>query len=51
MRDPDLLLLSNADGTAVDRGGEVRDRLVRQLTRPVRWDLCMPPCATSASPR
>jgi [acyl-carrier-protein] S-malonyltransferase len=40
VRDPDLLLLSNADGTAVDRGGEVRDRLVRQLTRPVRWDLC-----------
>jgi len=34
------MLLSNADGTAVARGDEVRDRLVRQLTRPVRWDLC-----------
>ncbi len=22
------------------RAGEVRDRLVRQVTRPVRWDLC-----------
>ncbi len=40
VRDPELMLLSNADGTAVDRGGDVRDRLVRQLTQPVRWDLC-----------
>jgi [acyl-carrier-protein] S-malonyltransferase len=40
VRDPELLLLSNADGTAVHGAGEVRDRLVRQLTRPVRWDLC-----------
>jgi [acyl-carrier-protein] S-malonyltransferase len=38
--DPRLLLLSNADGTAVGTGAEVRDRLVGQLTRPVRWDLC-----------
>ena len=38
--DPQLMLLSNADGTAVDRGTEVLDRLVGQLTRPVRWDLC-----------
>jgi [acyl-carrier-protein] S-malonyltransferase len=40
VRDPELMLLSNADGTAVHGGGEVRDRLVRQLTQPVRWDLC-----------
>lgn len=39
-RDPELLLLSNADGTAVHSGDEVVGRLVRQLTRPVRWDLC-----------
>ena len=38
--DPVLTLLSNADGTAVGTGAEVRDRLVAQLTRPVRWDLC-----------
>jgi [acyl-carrier-protein] S-malonyltransferase len=38
--DPGLLLLSNADGTAVHRGTEVVDRLVAQLTRSVRWDLC-----------
>jgi [acyl-carrier-protein] S-malonyltransferase len=40
VRDPQLMLLSNADGTAVPTAGEVRDRLVGQLTRPVRWDLC-----------
>jgi [acyl-carrier-protein] S-malonyltransferase len=39
-RNPELLLLSNADGTAVHSGDEVIGRLVRQLTRPVRWDLC-----------
>jgi [acyl-carrier-protein] S-malonyltransferase len=39
-RDPELLLLSNADGTAVPTGDEVIGRLVRQLTHPVRWDLC-----------
>lgn len=38
--DPGHLLLSNADGTAVSAGTEVVDRLVRQVTRPVRWDLC-----------
>src|SRR5829696_5157175 len=37
--DPELLLLSNADGTAVPTGDEVIGRLVGQLTRPVRWDL------------
>jgi [acyl-carrier-protein] S-malonyltransferase len=39
--DPDRPLLSNADGAAVTGGAEVRDRLVAQVTRPVRWDLCM----------
>jgi [acyl-carrier-protein] S-malonyltransferase len=39
-RDPELLLLSNADGTAVPTGTEVVKRLVHQVTRPVRWDLC-----------
>jgi [acyl-carrier-protein] S-malonyltransferase len=38
--DPMFLLLSNADGTAVADAGEVLPRLVRQVTRPVRWDLC-----------
>jgi [acyl-carrier-protein] S-malonyltransferase len=39
--DPHHLLLSNADGTAVDDGGALRDRLVAQVTLPVRWDLCL----------
>jgi [acyl-carrier-protein] S-malonyltransferase len=38
--DPVRLLLSNADGAAIESGREVVDRLVRQLTRSVRWDLC-----------
>ena len=38
--DPDRVLLSNADGTAVSSGQELIRRLVAQVTRPVRWDLC-----------
>jgi [acyl-carrier-protein] S-malonyltransferase len=38
--DPGPLLLSNADGTAVPTGDEMVKRLVRQVTAPVRWDLC-----------
>jgi [acyl-carrier-protein] S-malonyltransferase len=39
--DPDLVLLSNADGGTVTSGAEVLERLVAQVTRPVRWDLCL----------
>src|SRR5215472_12728007 len=39
--DPHHLLLSNADGTAVAEGAALRERLVAQVTLPVRWDLCM----------
>ncbi|MFK3981889.1 acyltransferase domain-containing protein [Micromonospora sp. NPDC050397] len=39
--DPTRLFLSNLDGTAVDHGREILQRLVRQVTAPVRWDLCM----------
>lgn len=39
--DPDRLLLSNADGTAVQSGAEMLDRLVRQVTAPVRFDSCL----------
>lgn len=38
---PSRLLLSNADGAAVTDGDELLSRLVRQVTAPVRWDLCM----------
>ena len=39
--DPTRPLLSNADGSVVDSGAEALRRLVRQVTRPVRWDACM----------
>jgi [acyl-carrier-protein] S-malonyltransferase len=39
--DPAVPLLSNRDGAAVQNGREVLDRLVRQVSNPVRWDLCM----------
>ena len=34
-------LLSNAEGAQVTAGREVLDRLVTQVSNPVRWDLCM----------
>ncbi len=39
--DPSRLLLSNADGAAVSSGAEVLDRLVSQVTNPVRFDACL----------
>jgi [acyl-carrier-protein] S-malonyltransferase len=39
--DPHHPLLSNADGTVVASGTDYLQRLVRQVTRPVRWDECM----------
>ncbi|WP_122261618.1 ACP S-malonyltransferase [Ornithinimicrobium cerasi] len=41
VHDPHVTLLSNADGAAVATGREVLDRLVGQVSRPVRWDLTM----------
>ncbi|MER7003363.1 acyltransferase domain-containing protein [Dactylosporangium sp. NPDC000555] len=38
---PSKIVLSNLDGTAVDHGPTLLLRLVRQVTAPVRWDLCM----------
>jgi [acyl-carrier-protein] S-malonyltransferase len=39
--DPARILLSNLDGAAVIHGREMLQRLVRQVTAPVRWDLVM----------
>jgi [acyl-carrier-protein] S-malonyltransferase len=39
--DPHHILLSNADGASVANGAELAARLVAQVTRPVRWDLCL----------
>lgn len=39
--DPRVRLLSNADGAIVQDGRDVLNRIVGQVARPVRWDLCM----------
>jgi [acyl-carrier-protein] S-malonyltransferase len=39
--EPSRLLLSNADGHAVDTGAEALSRLVSQVTNPVRFDSCL----------
>ncbi|WP_084792209.1 ACP S-malonyltransferase [Mycobacterium sp. E136] len=38
--DPNTTLLSNADGQRVDSASDAMSKLVAQMTRPVRWDLC-----------
>jgi [acyl-carrier-protein] S-malonyltransferase len=40
-QDPVVTLLSNADGDAVRDGQDAIDRIVAQVSRPVRWDLCL----------
>lgn len=39
--DASVPLVSNRDGEVVTGGREVLDRLVAQVSNPVRWDLCM----------
>ena len=39
--DPGRPLLTNSDGTVVTSGRTYLDLLTAQVTRPVRWDLCM----------
>ncbi|WP_198659195.1 ACP S-malonyltransferase [Nocardiopsis sp. FIRDI 009] len=39
-QDPSTRLLSNADGAVVGSGSEYLDRLVSQISSPVRWDAC-----------
>jgi [acyl-carrier-protein] S-malonyltransferase len=39
--DPVSPVVSNADGAVVTSGAELLDRLVTQVSNPVRWDLCM----------
>jgi [acyl-carrier-protein] S-malonyltransferase len=34
------ILLSNSDGTSAASGLDMIERIVAQITRPVRWDLC-----------
>jgi [acyl-carrier-protein] S-malonyltransferase len=39
--DPAIVLLSNADGAAVKSGSDWLERVVTQVSAPVRWDRCM----------
>ncbi|MCF6390776.1 ACP S-malonyltransferase [Mycobacterium sp. MBM] len=38
--EPTATLLSNADGKPVESAADAMSKLVAQMTRPVRWDLC-----------
>ena len=40
-QDPSTPFISNRDGTVVHDGAEVLSRIVGQIARPVRWDLCL----------
>jgi [acyl-carrier-protein] S-malonyltransferase len=39
--DPAVLLLSNRDGAVVRSGADWLERIVTQVSAPVRWNLCM----------
>jgi [acyl-carrier-protein] S-malonyltransferase len=39
--DPAMVLLSNRDGAAVRSGADWLERIVAQVSEPVRWNLCM----------
>jgi len=41
VNDPVRPLLSNRDGAVVRSGKDWMDRIVRQVSAPVRWDMCM----------
>jgi len=38
--EPTVVLLSNRDGQPASSAADAIEKLVAQLTRPVRWDLC-----------
>ena len=40
VNDPNVVLVSNSDGSVVASGQVFLDRLISQVTSPVRWDLC-----------
>ena len=40
-KDPSTKLWTNAGGLEISSGGQFLDLLVKQISNPVRWDLCM----------
>jgi [acyl-carrier-protein] S-malonyltransferase len=49
VRDAVVPLISNLDGRAVASGDDIVQRLVKQVTAPVRWDLVLETCAALAA--
>jgi [acyl-carrier-protein] S-malonyltransferase len=49
VKDPKCGVISNKDGAIIRDGREVLDRIVAQISNPVRWDLCMTTLAENAS--
>ena len=41
VQDPKCGVISNKDGAVIRNGREILDRIVAQISNPVRWDLCM----------
>jgi [acyl-carrier-protein] S-malonyltransferase len=41
VNDPKCGVISNKDGAIIRDGRDVLDRIVAQISNPVRWDLCM----------
>lgn len=38
---PNSIVLTNSDGSAISTGNEILAKIVNQISNPVRWDLCM----------
>lgn len=49
VHNPQCGVISNKDGAVVRDGREILDRLIAQISNPVRWDLCMTTIAESVS--
>lgn len=50
-RRPAAALLANADGAFVVDAGDLRRRLITQISAPVRWDLCSATIAARSGPQ
>ena len=48
-QDPKCGVISNKDGAVIRDGRDVLDRIVAQISNPVRWDLCMSTLADNVS--
>ena len=49
VQDPECGVVSNKDGAVIRDGREVLNRIVAQISNPVRWDLCMATLAENVS--